>query len=72
MPELPTFSNNCSTDGIMPSIAGILGSLQANEVVKTILNLNKSLSGKIIIFDGLKLSMRETKIMINKKCLNKC
>ena len=38
MPEKP-FNNNCETDGIFSPVAGVLGSLQANEVLKTILIL---------------------------------
>ena len=38
MPEIPSIEKNCETNGIMPTLAGIAGTLQANEVVKTILN----------------------------------
>ena len=39
MPELPIRENNCDTEGIFSPVAGILGSLQANEVLKTVLDL---------------------------------
>ena len=35
----PDQENNCGSEGIFSPVAGILGSLQANEVLKTILNL---------------------------------
>ena len=38
MPEKPEGENNCNAEGIFSPVAGILGSLQANEVLKTILN----------------------------------
>ena len=34
MPEKPIENNNCETDGIFAPVAGIIGSLQANEVLK--------------------------------------
>ena len=39
MPEMPNDENNCQSEGIFSPVAGILGSLQANEVLKTILIL---------------------------------
>ena len=37
MPENPNIENNCDTDGILPSVAGVMGSFQASEVIKSIL-----------------------------------
>ena len=41
MPLIPDQENNCGSEGIFSPLAGIMGSLQANEVIKTILNLKK-------------------------------
>ena len=49
-----------------------MGSLQANEVLKTILNKKSDLAGYILIFDALKTEFRKSKISINPKCVNKC
>ena len=72
MPEHPTFENNCENEGIFSPVAGIIGSLQANEVLKSVLNLKEDLNKNMLIFDSLKMSLRKVKISINKKCLNKC
>ena len=72
MPEIPENENNCQNDGIFSPVAGIMGSLQANEVLKTILNKKDNLTGNIVIFDALKTNFRKLKISINPKCLNKC
>tara|TARA_B100000963_G_scaffold278426_1_gene246810 strand:+ start:403 stop:1152 length:750 start_codon:yes stop_codon:yes gene_type:complete len=72
MPQQPIQEVNCDVQGIFPPVAGILGSLQANEVLKTILNLKDDLNGNILIFDSLKMMLRKTKIQINPKCLNVC
>tara|TARA_B100000963_G_scaffold342535_1_gene343483 strand:- start:5954 stop:6697 length:744 start_codon:yes stop_codon:yes gene_type:complete len=72
MPSIPDIENNCQTEGIFSPIAGIMGSLQANEVLKTILNYNEDLAGHLIIFDSFKTLFRKSKISINSKCINKC
>ena len=72
MPEQPDLENNCQTDGIFSPVAGIMGSLQANEVLKTILKMKDDLTGRILIFNALKTEFRNSKISINQKCTNKC
>ena len=72
MPIKPDQENNCGSDGIFSPVAGILGSLQANEVLKTILGLKDDLSNNILIFNSLKTSLRKVKINSNPLCQNKC
>ena len=72
MPQQPLQEMNCDVEGIFPPVAGILGSLQANEVLKTILNLKDDLNGNILIFDSLKMNIRKSKIHINPNCKNIC
>jgi molybdopterin-synthase adenylyltransferase len=72
MPEIPDIENNCQNDGIFAPVAGIMGTLQASEVLKSILNLKNDLNGQILIFNALKIELRKLKITINKKCINKC
>ena len=72
MPQKPDEENNCQTEGIFSPVAGIIGSLQANEVLKTILNFKNDLNSHIIIFNSLKNSFRKAKIKSIPLCLNKC
>ena len=72
MPNHPEIENNCQNEGIFSPVAGIMGSLQANEVLKTILNKKSDLAGYLLIFDSLKTEFRKSKISINPKCVNKC
>ena len=62
MPEIPDVENNCETDGIISSLAGIMGTLQANEVLKSILNIKTDLSKNILIFNSMKTSLRKVKL----------
>ncbi|MDA8822170.1 HesA/MoeB/ThiF family protein [Candidatus Pelagibacter bacterium] len=72
MPVEPDQENNCASEGIFPPVAGVLGSLQANEILKTILELKDNLNNNVLIFNSLKTSIRIIKINPNPSCLNKC
>ena len=72
MPEPPNFDNNCQTEGILSTVAGIMGTLQANEVLKTILGNKNESSNSILIFDGLETNFKRLKLIINPNCINKC
>ena len=72
MPNKPLEENNCQSEGIFSPVAGILGSLQANEVLKTILNFKNDLDNHMIVFDSDSLIFRKVKLSFNSKCKNKC
>ena len=72
MPDIPDLENNCQSEGIFSPVAGIMGTLQANEVLKTILNKKEDLNGQLIIFDSLKTKLKKVAMSINPKCINKC
>ena len=44
---------DCADGGVMPSIAGIIGCMQANEAIKLITNTGEPLKGRMLIFDAL-------------------
>jgi len=60
---------NCESEGILGSLAGIVGTIQANEVLKQILNIGKNLNGLILILDLLNLNIRKVKVKKRKNCL---
>ncbi len=72
MPEIPNQEINCETEGVTPTITGIMGTLQANEVLNSILNLKPGLESQILIFNSLEMSFRKVKLNINNECINKC
>ncbi len=63
-PQIPEESTmpTCITGGILGSVAGVLASLQATEIIKEILEITGSLSGNILIYDGLEVSFRKVKL----------
>ena len=72
MPELPDLENNCDAEGILPTVAGIAGTLQANEVIKSILSKTSKLDGKLIVFNTLNLNFRTVKLSKNPNCIKDC
>ena len=64
MPNNPD-TDSCEHEGILGTLGGIVGSIQANEVIKEILQIGESLCGYILVIDGLKLTFR--KIKLNKR-----
>lgn len=68
IPEQGTIPN-CSQDGIIGAVAGIIGSIQALEAIKYILKIGGLLTGKMLIFDGLSMKARIAGFpMKNKRC----
>ena len=62
---------NCEHEGVLGTVAGIVGILQANEVLKQILSIGKNLNGYILILDLLNLNFRKVKFKKQKMCLCK-
>jgi len=62
---------NCESEGILGTVAGIVGTIQANEVLKKILNIGIGLDGYIFILDLLNLNFRKVKLRKRKNCICK-
>ena len=59
---------NCEYEGILGTVAGIIGTMQANEILKNVLNIGQNLNGFILIIDLLNLNFRKVKINKRKNC----
>ena len=62
---------NCEYEGILGPVAGTIGTMLANEVLKRILKVGQNLNGFILIIDLLNLSFRKVKLNQTKKSENK-
>jgi len=60
---------SCESEGILGTVAGIVGTIQANEVLKKILSIGQNLNGYILILDLLNLNFRKVRIKKRKKCI---
>ena len=61
-PPEPGLIPNCAEGGVLGVLPGIIGSLQANEVIKVITGVGEPLSGRFFVFDALTFETRTLKI----------
>ncbi|HTH55484.1 MAG TPA: molybdopterin-synthase adenylyltransferase MoeB [Cyclobacteriaceae bacterium] len=61
-PPKPNSIPDCEQGGVIGSLAGIIGSIQANEAIKIIADIGVPLTGKLLVFDSA--SMQTTVISI--------
>ena len=59
---------NCVENGILAPVAGLIGSLQALQAIKVVLNLGEQLVGKLMMIDALDLTFRSIKINKDSAC----
>jgi len=62
---------NCEAEGIMGPVAGIIGNIQANEILKNILKIGKDLNKYILIINLLTLNFRKVLFTKKKNCICK-
>lgn len=67
-PPPPGLVPSCQEAGILGAVAGVIGTIQANEVLKYILGLGDLLTGKLLVFNALDSSFRQVKVPKNPKC----
>jgi adenylyltransferase/sulfurtransferase len=61
-------NTNCSDNGILAPVVGILGSMQALEAIKLICNIGETLQNRLLIFDALALQWRMMKLNKDPNC----
>lgn len=59
---------SCDQAGILGAVAGVLGTLQATEVLKEILGIGDSMAGRLLIYDALSAAMRMVKVKPDPEC----
>ena len=69
-PEAPPDGTvpNCAEAGILGAVAGVMGTLQATEVLKEILGIGQSMSGRLLIYDALSTAFRTVKVNPDPEC----
>ena len=58
----------CEEAGILGAVAGVVGTLQAAEVLKEVLGLGDSLSGSLLVYDALSTNFRKIKLRRDDAC----
>jgi adenylyltransferase/sulfurtransferase len=67
-PPPPGLVPSCAEGGVLGVLPGIIGALQANEVIKLIVGAGEPLIGRLLLFDALKLKFRELKLRKDPAC----
>jgi len=62
--EAPT----CAEAGVLGAMAGVMGTLQATEVLKELLGIGESLAGSLLIVDGLATGFRKIRLKPDPEC----
>jgi adenylyltransferase/sulfurtransferase len=67
-PPPPGTVPSCSETGILGAAAGVMGTLQALEVLKEILGIGQSLAGRLLIYDALDTRFRTVSVKPDPAC----
>ena len=68
-PPPPGLVPSCAEGWVLGVLPGIIGTLQANETIKTILGIGDLMVGRFLLFDALSMEFTELKINKNNKCV---
>ena len=68
VPDHPSGVLSCAEAGILGAVAGVVGTMQAVEVIKEILGLGDSLAGNLVIYDALSATSRKIKLPKDPGC----
>lgn len=61
-------AQTCGEAGVLGALAGAMGSLQGIEILKELLDIGESLSGKLLIYDALYTEFRKVKVRPDPEC----
>ncbi len=59
---------NCAANGVIAPVTGIVGSIQALEAIKLIMSIGETLTGRLLLLDGLSMQWNEMKLQKNINC----
>ncbi|HET7611972.1 MAG TPA: molybdopterin-synthase adenylyltransferase MoeB [Rhodanobacteraceae bacterium] len=67
-PPAPEDAPNCSEAGVLGVLPGVVGMLQATEVIKLVLGIGEPLVGRVLMFDALSMRFHETRLAPDPEC----
>ena len=67
-PPPPGLAPSCQEAGVLGAVAGVIGVIQANEVLKYVLDIGDLLVGRLLIFNALDSSFKQVKVRRDPKC----
>ncbi|MFM9078474.1 MAG: molybdopterin-synthase adenylyltransferase MoeB [Solirubrobacterales bacterium] len=67
-PPPPELAPSCSANGVLGVMAGVMGLLQANEVIKLVLGIGEPLIGRLLLYEALTTRFTELKVRQDPDC----
>jgi molybdopterin/thiamine biosynthesis adenylyltransferase/rhodanese-related sulfurtransferase len=67
-PPPPDMAPSCQEAGVLGVLPGVVGVLQATEVIKLVVGVGKTLAGRLLTFDALATKFREMKLRQDPSC----
>ncbi|MEZ4702273.1 MAG: molybdopterin-synthase adenylyltransferase MoeB [Rhodothermales bacterium] len=67
-PPPPGLVPSCAEGGVLGVLPGMVGTMQANEVIKLILGIGEPLIGRLMLVDALSMKVREWKVRRDPEC----
>ncbi len=67
-PPPPGLVPSCAEGGVLGVLPGIIGTMQATEVIKLITGIGETLIGRLVLYDALTMRFRELKLRRNPDC----
>lgn len=67
-PPPPGIVPNCAEGGVIGVLPGIMGAIQASEVIKLIIGYGEPLVGRLLLFNALSMRMREVEVVKDPSC----
>ena len=67
-PPPPGLVPSCSEAGVLGAVTGVIGTLQATEVLKEIMGIGESLAGRLLVWDALATRFRTVKLPRDPDC----
>ena len=66
--DMDELGESCSQTGVLAPLVGIIGSIQATETIKVLLDIGETLTGRLLVLDALSMEWRSIKLRKDPDC----
>jgi molybdopterin-synthase adenylyltransferase len=66
--DMDELGESCSQTGVLAPLVGIIGSIQATETIKVLLDIGETLTGRLLLLDALNMEWRSIKLRKDPDC----
>jgi molybdopterin/thiamine biosynthesis adenylyltransferase len=66
--DMDELGESCSQTGVLAPLVGIIGSIQATETIKVLLDIGETLTGRLLVLDALNMEWRSIKLRKDPDC----